>query len=186
MWLGRNWGLRSYLWGMETAMCPHSLHSFQNPLRSYLWGMETGKNIKGVRDEWDTPILPMRHGNRREMLKKLRSAASLRSYLWGMETRLLMHPPASWDQNSDPTYEAWKLSMSIEAFCHSFLLRSYLWGMETALIVPCPWIGQLRLRSYLWGMETCAPIHIRFQLFHSDPTYEAWKLFGGISSRTYY
>ena len=65
----------------------------------------------------------------------------------------------------------------IEQFLHisAISFRSYLWGMETVNWWGCK-NDQWEFRSYLWGMETKMPnVNWEKVLFHSDPTYEAWK-----------
>ena len=122
--------LRSYLWGMETTIpiMQSANHHTLPKLRSYLWGMETfnsGILFATVRDSdptyeaWkpvhssdysklgNTPILPMRHGNKTESLGEKKNSR-LRSYLWGMETI------------------CWRFVLGLFQ-----RLRSYLWGMET-------------------------------------------------------
>ena len=99
--------LRSYLWGMETLKYGFNRWVFFS-LRSYLWGMETLQvfhshyqkrldsdptyeawkhhfNLSISTGKIPTPILPMRHGNRRGKE--------------GLEV---------FQKDSDPTYEAWK------------------------------------------------------------------------------
>ena len=77
----------------------------------------------------------------------------LRSYLWGMETKEDGRVCVYGDENSDPTYEAWKLAHLLKGQFLIIRLRSYLWGMETNITVVIAWII-IQLRSYLWGMET--------------------------------
>ena len=73
-------------------------------------------------------------------------------------------------QNSNPTYEVWKL-----------ILKSSAEGKIMAL------------QSYLWGMETSTNLRSVEKSGHSNPTYEVWKpmwtgsmrIKGGYSNPTY-
>ena len=101
-----------------------------------------------------TPILPMRHGN------KIKGVG---------EGRLGCH--------SDPTYEAWKLERGeqneeeqdrtpILPMRHGNLsLRNYTQLTTKTPILPMRHGNQFLLH------QACQTFH------HSDPTYEAWKLF---------
>ena len=78
--------------------------------------------------------------------------------------------------DSDPTYEAWKQTSDspLNAACMAF--RSYLWGMETFDFRPLLRRSIKPFRSYLWGMETRHNPTSSNNYTNSDPTYEAWKL----------
>ncbi len=102
--------------------------------RSYLWGMETNKYHCQFFISRRIPILPMRHGNIVREIDRF-FAVSFRSYLWGMETfavltgdsfkilfRSYLWGMETWERdyktdwpanNSDPTYEAWKLAQIV-------------------------------------------------------------------------
>ena len=167
---------RSYLWGMETRIMvsfPISFYVF----RSYLWGMETLQKQRLLFRYRSIPILPMRHGNCWIEIEPRILVVIFRSYLWGMETFFLVVGNGKYFK----------------------LFRSYLWGMETPIklmrlrsvweipILPMrhgnynitlsskPALNAFR--SYLWGMETRRFGHWQQESpWHSDPTYEAWKL----------
>ena len=144
-------GLRSYLWGMETVSFVQYYFTEPYTLRSYLWGMETHNFSSTTKTlEW------------------------LRSYLWGMETNIfhwysqlinitpilpMRHGNTKFSifsnslfENSDPTYEAWKLYMR---FVTVIIFHTPILPMRHG---NCPFCGHslscLVLRSYLWGMET--------------------------------
>ena len=143
------------------------------------------------------PILPMRHGNKRWLARRLiwnwipilpmRHGNSLTSICLSMDSTY-----------SDPTYEAWKL-VSIHSFeffkrpipilpmrhgntvpssatptsCHLF--RSYLWGMETSFQdSPLCSIRNSDPTYEAWKPQ-CSPYYQKW-CYYSDPTYEAWKL----------
>jgi len=75
---------------------------------SYLWGMETNRPL-------DCSI---------------EGLSSFLSYLWGMETTFPSYITDSLNR-SYPTYEEWKLLLSMRRLLLLLLFLSYLWGMET-------------------------------------------------------
>ena len=98
--------------------------------RSYLWGMETHSSLSAF----------------------CSGSITFRSYLWGMETFITSQNKRG-GHDSDPTYEAWKLSPKY----------TYLRSPKMIPILP--------MRH---GNTTLRPCHLRDGTY-SDPTYEAWK-----------
>jgi len=118
-------------------------------------------------------ILPMRNGNLFLNPQTICSILSFLSYLWGMETWYRTIPYQS-QSTFYPTYEEWKLRLSIFKFPNLFLfilpMRNGNENMASAGFKDV-WLFILPMRngnqyhrfvniahkyflSYLWGMET--------------------------------
>ena len=127
------------------------------------------------------PILPMRHGNGKMSIGKTqRKSIPILPMRHGNYIFRTNHTKIA--PNSDPTYEAWKPLWTLYATPRWHLFRSYLWGMETRHHRPSNHarfhIPILPTRHGNLNVTLFFTNGIRF---HSDPTYEAWKLFRHIT-----
>ena len=142
---------RSYLRGMET-ISPWWGRRDKSRFRSYLRGMETILCLFRNIEHLPIPILPMRHGNReaKEIARELTN-------------------------NSDPTYEAWKLDLRCIICLFGRVIPILPMRHGNSKVPGFKKVGH-RFRSYLWGMETKdRAFHFSNTKAYSDPTYEAWK-----------
>ena len=122
------------------------------------------------------PILPTRHGNALTSAVLLSKGLRFRSYLRGMETMFPFPSRIFQIENSDPTYEAWKL-----VYASPFFEEKVNHSDPTYEAWKPPHLSNAgnMLNPHsdptyeAWKRATHN--HLVVIACHSDPTYEAWK-----------
>ena len=195
--VGHLLSLRSYLWGMETIDIKALTDKHKSPTPILPMRHGNSSHISSL----SSPIYhfdPTYEAWKQEMLYELHRQGKNFDPTYEAWKRDRDAACQLRQFHFDPTYEAWGYTVRNWFFSSGVTpilpmrhgdgsLYTTVISAEFTPILPMrhgncvipslSWNSISILRSYLWGMETHATPSLSFlHSYHSDPTYEAWKL----------